>query len=372
MSNLAISKMLPFLTDKWGVTTSPHAMGQELFPAIAENLKSIYALLGADEKQHFVFTSSGAEAINQALFSTYFDVTRLTGRNHFITSQIDEAPAIMSIGRLEHLGCIGRMVEPDKQGRITAEILSEAISPRTAMISLSWANGLTGVINPVKEIAELCKMRGICLHLDATHVLGKLFFDLEEIGADMITFNGDQIHGPKGSGGLFYREGVKCSPYILGGLEQAGGRAGAVNMPALAALGQAAREVLEGRDFICTEIARLRDLLEAGITSEYPEAQVLFKDEERLPNCTTLVFKGISNEALLYHLNRKSIFATIGGGSFQQIGLVLKACGISEVMANSAVSFSLARETTQENVERAIADISETAHKLRKATTQFI
>ena len=372
MSNLAISKMLPFLTDMWGVSSAPHSMGQQLFPAIEENLKAIYALVGANEKQHFVFTSSGAEAINQAIFSTYFDVTRLTGKNHFITSQIDEAPSIMSIGRLEQLGCIGKMVEPDKEGRITPDILSEAISPRTAMISLSWANGLTGVINPVKEIAELCKSRGICLHLDATHVLGKLFYDLDEIGADMITFNGDQIHGPKGSGGLFYREGMKCSPLIVGGLEQAGGRAGAINMPALAALGQAAREMVENRDLICTETARLRDLLEAGILSEYPEAQVLFKEQERLPNCTTIVFPGIFNEALLYALNRKLIFANIGGGSFQQIGLVLRACGVPDILANSAVSFGLSRETSADQIERAVAMISEIASKLRKATAQLV
>lgn len=365
-SDTVVAKMLPFLTDMWGTPSAPHQKGQELVPAIEESLRAIYSLIGAKENDDFVFTSSGAEAINQVVLSAYFDITRATGKNQYITSHVDEAPQIMSIGRLEKIGCVGKMVNANKNGMVTAEAIAEAITPRTALVSLSWANGLTGVINPVSEISALCHERGIRFHLDATHVLGKLFYELEEIGAHLITFNGDHLHAPKGTGGLYIKEGVICSPFIVGGLEQAGHRAGSINIPALVAMGQAAAEALDSRDLLCTEVARLRDKLEQGIASEYPEAIALFRDQERLPHCTTIAFPGIVNESLLYALNRKNVFASIGGGSFQQIGLILASTGIDPALAHTALNFSLSRETTEDEIDRAIAIVGDSARKLKK------
>lgn len=371
-SEHAIAKMLPFLTERWGSPSAPHQMGQQLFPAIDEALRGIYALLGARESDDFVFTSSGAEGVNHVILSTYFDVTVHLGKNQFVTSTIDEAPSIMAIGRLEQLSCVGKMAPVDKHGRVTAHAISESITPRTALVSLSWANGLTGVINPVEEIAALCQERGIHLHLDATHVLGKIFTDWEEPPAHFITFNGDNLHAPKGTGGLYIRSDVKCSPFILGGVEQAGHRAGTLNVPGLVALGEAAREVLDSRDLLCTETARLRDNLEKGIASRIPDALPFFQDQERLPNCTAIAFPGIPNEALLYALNRKGVYASIGGGSFQQIGLILIASGIHETLAHSAISFSLSRETTEDEIDRTIEIVADCVQRLRKVSHQFI
>lgn len=370
-SENAIAKMLPFLTERWGVPSAPHQMGQQLFPAIEEALRGIYAMVSARESDDFVFTSSGAEGINQVVLSTYFDVTVHTGKNQFVTSTIDEAPAIMAIGRLEHMSCVGKMAPADKTGRVTAHAISEAINPRTALISLSWANGLTGVINPVDEIAILCKERGIHLHLDATHILGKVFFDWEELPAHFITFNGDHIHAPKGTGGLYIRSDVKCSPFILGGVEQAGHRAGSFNIPGLVALGEAAREVIDSRDLMCTEVARLRDKLETGLIDSISGAVAFFRDQERLPNCSAIAFPGVVNEALLYALNRKGVYASIGGGACQQIALVLIASGIKDSLAHSALSFALSRETTEDEIDRVIEIVTSCVSRLRKVSGQF-
>jgi cysteine desulfurase len=371
-SNLTVSNMLTFLTDNWGSASSPHQKGQQLFPAIESNYKSLYTLLGANDQDTVILTSSGTEAVNHALFSTYYDITRTTGKNQFISSHLDEAPAMMSINRLQSLGCVGQLVEANKNGYITAQDIAEAITPRTALVSLSWANGLTGVINPVAEIAAICEQRGILFHLDATHVLGKLYFDLKEVGAHFISFNGNQLHAPMGSGGLYIKAGTKCSPFIVGGLEQAGFRAGELNMHALAALGCAAKEAIESRDFLCTETARLRDKLEQGICTEFAAAVPFFQDQERLPHCTTIGFRGISNEALLYALNRKNIFACIGGGNFQQIGLVLMASKIPEILAQTAISFSLSRYTTEDEIDRAITIIGETVRRLSKTSEKLL
>lgn len=370
-SEHAIAKMLPFMTERWGTPSAPHHMGQQLFPAIEEALRGIYALLGARESDDFIFTSSGAEGVNQVILSTYFDVTMHTGKNQFVTSTIDEAPAIMAIGRLEQMSCVGKMAPPDKMGSVTAHAISEAINPRTALVSLSWANALTGVINPIEEISRLCHERGIHLHLDATHVLGKIFIDWDKPQAHFITFNGDNLHAPKGTGGLYIRADAKCSPFILGGVEQAGHRGGSYNVAGLVALGEAAREAIDSRDLVCTEVARLRDKLEKGLLTAIPEAVSFFRQQERLPNCFAMAFPGVVNEALLYALNRKNIYASIGGGSSQQIGLILMASGVAEALANSALSFALSKETTEDEIDRAIDIIADCVKRMRKVS-QFI
>lgn len=370
-SEQTISRMLPFFKDYWGTPTAPHQKGQELFPFMADFYKKIYALLGANEQDQFVLTSSGSEAVNQVIYSAYRNVTIPTGKNQFLTSEIDEASAIMAISHLEKTGCVGKSIKVDASGMVTAAGVADALSPRTALVSLSWANGLTGVIQPVSEIAALCRQRGIQLHLDATHVLGKLLFDLDEIKPDYITFNGEQLHGPKGTGGLYIRQGVRASPLIAGGSEQAGLRAGNLNLPALAGLACAAQEAADSLDLLCTETARLRSKLETGIQRGFAKAQICFQDQERLPHCTTVLFPGIANEALLFLLNRKKLCASIGGGNFQQLALMLAAAGIPENLAHSAVSFSLSRYTTDEEIDRAIEIVVESAKALNQISEKI-
>jgi cysteine desulfurase len=371
-SDKSISSMLAFLTDQWGIPSQPHLMGQELFPVMEVNYKSIYSLLNAKEADHFVLTSSGSEAVNHVFSSAYHDITDPTGKNQYIVSTIDEAASLMALSRLESMGCVARMVKPDDSGKITVESVADTITPRTALVSISWANGLTGVINPVLEIAELCHKRGIAFHVDATHVLGRLFFDLEEIAPTYLTFNGDHLHAPKGTGGLLIKEGIKCSPFILGGLEQAGSRAGNFNMPSLAALGSAVEETMEARDFMCTEIARLRNKLENELQKNLKGITVFFKSEERIPNCSAISFEGIPNELMLYHLNSKGVFASIGGGSFQQIGLILAASGVDENLKNTAINFTLSRNTTDSDIDLAIEIIVKCVHDLRKLSATSI
>lgn len=371
-SEQAVAKMIPFLTERWGVPTAPHQRGQQLYPAMDEALRGIYALLGAKESDTILFTSSSAEGINHVILSTYFDVTVHTGKNQFITSNIEEAPSIMALGRLEHLSCLGKLASADKSGRVTAQVIADMMTPRTALITLGWANGLTGVVNPISEIADLCQERGVRLHVDATHALGKLFFDLEDTPVHFITFNGDGIHAPSGTGALYIRGDIKCSPFILGGSEQAGLRAGSFSTAGLAALGQAARETLDARDLMCTEIARLRSKLETEIVALIPDAVAFFQDQERLPNCTAIGFPGVSNEALLYALNRKGVYASIGGGTYQQIGLVLAGSGIDETLAHTAVSFALSRETTEDEIDRTIEIVADSVKRLRRVSQKWM
>lgn len=365
-SDRAISAMMPYLTTHWGIPSMPHQKGQELYPALTQFYKTLYQFIGAKETDQVILTSSGAEAVNHVISSAYRTITLSTGKNHFLTSKIDEASSMMAIGRLEPFSCIGKTVAVNAQGIVTVDAVADALSPRTALLSLSWANGMTGVIQPVADIAQLCKQRGVRLHLDATHVLGKLVIDLEEVSPDYLTCNGDQLHAPKGSGFLYAKQGAPLSPFIFGSADQGSLRAGGLNMAALAALSCAAQEALDARDLICTETARLRDQLESGILKGFPSAKVCFKEQERLPNCTTITFPNIANEALLFLLNRKGVCATIGGGNFQQLALTLIASGVDENLAHSAISFSLSRITTEKEIEKAVAIIVEAAEQLSR------
>ncbi len=371
-SSKVVSEMLPFLQERWEASGAPHKLGHEALPDIERALKKIYRLLGAGEEDVMVVTSSGTEAVNHVVQSVYRDVTLPTGKNHFLTSNIDEAPAIMAMSHLEPLGCVCRMVEAGPSGQITAEAVGDALTPRSALLSLSWANGLTGVIHPVEEIAALCRERGILFHLDASHVLGKLYFELDKVGADFITFEGSLLHAPKGTGALWAREGTKVTPLLFGSHEQGGQRAGPWSVAGLAALGQAADQLLEARDLLCMEGARLKSRLEEGIVKVYPDAKVLFSNQERLPHVTAVAFPGIAAEALLLALSEEGLYASIGGGSHQQLSLILEACGCDPLLCHSAISFSLSRETTDHEIDSALKVIEEAAGRLRKTSAQMV
>ncbi|MDF2549935.1 MAG: nifS [Chlamydiales bacterium] len=354
VSDLALARMLPLFKDKWGVPSQPHLAGQEILPLIDRSLKEIYALLGAREEDDFVFTSSGAESINQVLFSTYYDVTRLTGRNHFLTLEVEEAPFIMASDHLKPLGANVTYLPVDEQGVLSLSALKGSLSPRTAICSLSLANGLLGSIQPAREISRLLKEKGVLFHLDVTHALGKVFLDLDDLQPDFVTFSGDLIGAPKGTGGLLIRAGRQLSPLILGSGELARMRAGPLNIPFLAALGAAASDCLERRDFMATEVARLKTLLEQRLMAELPGVTPLFKGGQRLPHISVMAFPGVFNEALLLALSRKGVFASIGGGSFQQLSLSLKACGMANPLRDTAIAFSLSYQTREADIHRAV------------------
>lgn len=356
-SETVIAAMLPFFTQKWVPAHTPHFAGNETAQGLVDIWKSIYADLGAKAEDALVITGSGAEAANEAIWSAYQENALLKGKNQFISAATDEAPAILSLGRLEQHACVARTVPQQADGIITAQAVGETMTPRTAMVSLSWANGLTGVIQPIAEIGKLCRERGVLFHVEASHVIGQMFFEWEDIYADFLSFGGESIHAPLESGLLWIRQGIRSSPLVLGRPIRASAAAG---------IAQALKEAVQQRDYMGTEIARLRDRFEEGILSTVPESMIFFREQERVPSITCVSFPGIVNEALLYTLNRRHVYASMGGGLFQQIALVLEASGIPESMAQTALSFGLSRETTEEEIDRAISLISDTVKKMRK------
>jgi cysteine desulfurase len=343
--------MLAHFSSHFVSPLSPHKLSAQVRKSTEEAIQTLYSFVDAHAEDSFVFTSSGTEAINQVIFSVYLEYARKLGKNHFLATNTAEAPVIMAMSRLQEMASLFEMVEVNKQGILTAEALASMITPRTCLLSLSWANGLTGVIQPLEEIVSLCKQRGILLHIDATHVLGKGYHSFMQSGADFLTFNGEQLHGPKGSGALFVRKGIEISPFIVGDKEQGELRAGNLNVPALIGLSKAVVQMQMHQDEYGIEVAYLRSLLEKGIQEV---AHSPFQDVLRIPNVAMCIFPNIASEALGYHLNHEKLYATFGGNHFQKISYILKACNIDKKWIHSGMSFALSREHTKSDIERAI------------------
>ncbi|MGM0440495.1 MAG: cysteine desulfurase family protein [Chlamydiota bacterium] len=354
----AVAEMAPLFSRYWGDPAAPHAKGQELLPYIKQAYRKLYDFLEVSDQDQLIVTSSGVEAVNQAIYSAYEN--RREGCNNFVTTLAEESASIMAMQHLKDKGCSVSYVELDNEGMVTPEALEKALLPQTVLVSIAAVNGLTGVMQPVEELAEVCRRHGVLLHVDLSHALGRVHLDFDEWQPDFLSFHGDNIHAPRGTGVLLVREGVHVHPLIRGGLEQDGLRAGTFNVPGVIALGSAAKEMQERSDMISMEIARLRDKLEAGVSGE-----VLFSDSERAPHISCISFKGINSEALLFSLNRRGLYGSIGEGRFQQLNKILKGCGSDEIIAHSAISFSLSRYTTEEEIDKALLIINEEVERLR-------
>ncbi len=353
--SLSLEKLAIFSKDYWGSMHSPHQRGQQSVSFANKSMQSIYESLGAGEGDYFNFTSSGPEAIHQVLFSTYLDVVRESGKNHFLTTPIEEAPIYSEIKKLEKLGCSGKMLPLNSKGQLTKEALLEALRPRAALVSLSWANGLTGIVHPLHDLVEACQERGVRIHVDASHVIGKMFFRFQDLGVDYMTFEGSLLHAPKGCGGLLQKRSSMALPPFF---QEA-------NIPLLAALAIAMEQVQVQFEHVATETARLKHLFEQEMIRAIPDSKVLFADVERLPHITCIAFPGVASDSLLYSLSKKGVYATCGGGRLQKLSSLLEACNIEKQYALSSLSFALSHETTEKEINEAISIIVECVKKLR-------
>lgn len=318
-----------------------------------QHLATLYNMLGAGQEDCFHFTSGGRDAIEQIFFSHYIDVIRQTGRNHILTLPVTETPLKQVLKQCEILGCSAKTLPLNAQGQIAKQALIETIRPRSSLISIPWADGLTGVIQPLHDIVEVCQQNQIRLHVDGTFALGKLFFRFEDLEVDFLSFDGAYLRAPIGTGGFIVRSPIKMERKfdVLGS--------------GLKSFTQSIENILQNFDHFSTETARLRDKFEKGMRNSYPEAHLFFQHVERLPTVAVIAFPGILSETLLYLLHKKGIFASRGGGYFPQLPEVLISYGIDPLLAHSALSFSLSEDTTEEQIDYAVEQISIIANKAR-------
>jgi cysteine desulfurase len=332
-------------------------VSQDKVAAVDAAAKTILTSLGADGSI-FLFTSNGAEAVSQVLSSVYLEVTRETGRNHFLTTGIEDFSILMGLKHLKKLDCQFKMLAVDDMGRLCASVLSESITPKTVMLSVSLANPLTGVIQPIADLARVCKEKEILLHVDISCTFGKIFFSFKDFGIDFLTFDAPLLGAPKPAGGLLVSEGLSIVPLIHGNP--------AFNTEAFLLLSEAMSQGQTRLDHVCTETARLRAKLEEGIKERVPDAILPFQEADRLPNVATAIFPKIASELLAFHLQRKGVFASFGGEASQHLSSILKTCGVRSDLALSALSFALSHTTKEAEIEETLSILEETAKELRK------
>ena len=258
----AFEAMKPYFCELYGNASSMHDFGNQLNRTITEARQNLADLLGAENESELIITSCGSESDNAAIYSA---LNTYPERRHFITSQV-EHPAIINTAKLlEHRGYRVTYLPVDRQGRLNLDDLKAALTDDTFLVSLMWANNETGTVFPVEEAARICAERGVLFHTDAVQAVGKVPMSLKNSAISMLSLSGHKLHAPKGIGALYVKRGVRFKPFITGGHQERGRRAGTENVPSLIALGYAAKKAKEFLPLEKAQVGRLRDKLEAGI-----------------------------------------------------------------------------------------------------------
>lgn len=343
----------------WGSISSPHFVGQQPMYPLQKAVDNLFDKLGAQEKDE-LFLMRGEEAIWRLFFHTYLQVSKESGKTLFLTVQGQEIAQEKLCAQMEELGCSHKALPLNAKGQVTRQTLESAITSRTALFSLSWADGLTGVIHPIEDLAAVCREKNILFHVDASYILGKRFFRFQDVGAHFLTVDGSAIEALQDTGLLFIKEG---SPIRLERFTP--------SIAFASTLAVAVQERQNRFEHYCMETARLRDLLEEGLKEKVPESIFFFKEADRLPNVTVIAFPGVYSESLLYLLNSKGIYASLGGGKFQRLETSLLAAGIDKHLARCSLSFSLSWNTSEEEVETSIEVISLCVKQIKSCSKEM-
>ncbi len=348
-----LEAMLPFFKDMYGNASSMHSFGGQVGKHIAVAREQIAELLGAMPDE-ILFTSCGTVSDNTAVISA---IETQPEKKHFITTRVEHAAMLAMGDYLEKKGYDVTYLSVDSKGQLDLAELEAAIRPDTALVSIMFANNETGTVFPIAEIAEIVKSRGVLLHVDAVQAVGKEIIDLKKLPIDFLALSGHKLHAPKGIGVLYIRRGTRFRPFLRGGHQERGRRAGTENSPYIIGLGKACE--LAGKNIAQerTEVARLRDMLEQGIVSQIPNSIVNGDREHRLPNTTSIAFEAVEGEAILLMLDQFGICASSGSactsGSLEP-SHVLRAMGVPFTYAHGSVRFSLSRYSTEEEVKKVI------------------
>lgn len=344
-------KMQPFLREHFGNPSSVHVLGRAAAEAIEDARSFVSGLIGADPDE-IVFTSGGTEANNLAIKGSLL-VNAPPVEGHVIISAV-EHPAVVEPARsLERLGVDVTIVPVDGQGRVDPEAVAAELRPDTRLVSVMHSNNEIGTLQPIRQIASICRERGVLVHTDASQSMGKVPINVDELGVDLLTIAGHKMYAPKGVGALYVRSGVHLEPLLHGAGHERGRRSGTENTPYLVGLGHAAKLAGQNLDEAAERMARLRDWLQAELAGAIDELVVFGSAAERLPNTLAVSFPRCSGPDLLARI--PELCASTGSACHS--GMVhsgtLAAMGVPDSQIRGLVRLSLGWSTTDEDVERA-------------------
>jgi cysteine desulfurase len=359
-----VAAMLPFFGEYYGNPSSMHTFGGQVKAHIDKARQSVANLLGCDPEE-IIFTSCGTESDNTAIMAA---LRSFPQKRHIVTTRV-EHPAVLNFCQdLARRGHEVTFLPVDRQGNLDMGQVEEAIRDDTALVSVMWANNETGVIFPVEEIAKLAKAKGAIFHTDAVQAAGKVPINLKATQIDMLALSGHKLHTPKGVGILYVRKGTPFVPYVMGGHQEHGRRAGTENVPYIVGLGKACQLAVERMTDENTRVKALRDRLEQGLLKV--EATMINGDPaRRLPNTTSVSFEYVEGESILLMLSDLGICASSGSactsGSLEP-SHVLRAMGVPFTAAHGSIRFSLSYYSTDAEIDHVLTNMPAIIERLRK------
>ncbi len=365
MREEVLEAMLPFYKDIYGNASSIHSFGRPARKAVDEARNQVTELLGAASHEEVIFTSGGTESDNFAIRGVA-QALKAKG-NHIITTAIEHHAVLNSCKALEKDGCKVTYLGVDKYGLINIEELKKAITGKTVLITIMYANNEVGTIEPVIEIGRIAKERGVYFHTDAVQAIGKLDFKVKDMNIDLLSMSGHKMYGPKGVGAIYIKKGTKIIPQILGGHHEMRKRAGTENVAGIVGLGKAAS--LAKRDIPDeSRIKELRDYLYKGITSNIEDIHLNGHPEDRLPNTLNVSFTYLEGESIILNLDMEGIAVSTGSACTSgtlEPSHVLTAMGLDPVNTQGSVRFSLGRDNTKEDMDYVIGVLPPIIKRLR-------
>jgi cysteine desulfurase len=363
-----VEAMLPFFYDNPGNAASRnHPAGWVAEEAVDYAREQIAKLINVDPRE-VIFTSGATESDNLALKGV-FEMYRRKG-NHIITAKTEHKAVLDACGKIEKMGGEVTYLDVKRDGLIDLEELEAAIKPETILVSIMWANNETGVIQPMKEIGDICAKHGVLFMSDATQAVGKIPVDPKAVGVHLMAFTSHKMYGPKGVGALFVNRKnprVKVTAQLDGGGHERGMRSGTLNVPGIVGFGKAAEIAREEMQQDAERLTRLRDKLEQALLDHLEESYVNGSIEHRMPHVTNISFKHVEGEGLMMTFNQN--IAVSSGSACTSASLepsyVLIALGLGDDLAHSSIRFSLGRFTTEEDIDDTIKQVVEGVNHMR-------
>ena len=366
MSRTAIEAMLPYLDGIYGNPSSLYSLGQRAKEALEGARADIAACLGAQANEIY-FTSCGSESDNQAIRSAAH-LGALKGKKHIISTAFEHHAVLHTLDRLKREeGFEVTLLDVHRGGVVRPEEVQAAIRPDTCLVTVMFANNEIGTVQPIAEIGAVCRAAGVTFHTDAVQAAGHIPVNVAEQNIDMLSISAHKFHGPKGVGALYCRRGVRLLPFIDGGAQEHGRRAGTENVAGICAMAAALKEACANMNANAAKLTKLRDRIVAALT-KIPHSKLNGDMTRHLPGTINMCFEGIEGEGLLLYLDDMGICASSGSactsGSLDP-SHVLLAIGLPHEVAHGSLRISLSEYNTEEDADHIIKCVPEVVEKLR-------
>lgn len=357
--------MLPYLRGEFGNASSLHYFGIQARRAVEAAREKVATALGAQLRE-IILTGCGTESDNQAIKGVMF-ANRGKG-DHIITSRIEHKAVLQTCQYLEKQGFRVTYLPVDEYGLVNPDDVAQAITGRTVLVSVMFANNEVGTIQPIGAIAQVCRERGVYFHTDAVQMVGKLPIDVNELGIDLLSLSAHKFYGPKGVGALYVRKGVKVDPLLHGGHQEWGRRAATENVAGIVGLGRALELRLGEMDAEAERLTALRERLYAGLLARIPHVYLNGHPGERLPGTLNVCFEYTEGEGIIMGLDLAGV-AVSSGSACTSAELspshVLLAMGVSPAVAQGSIRFGLGRENSEADVDYVLEKLPPIIERLR-------